>query len=187
MFNSGFTNKTAYKVIRPYTSQKLHFSSTLEGGASKCYREVKSLMPSSTDFSVMNMTTNELYDYKLNKLPIQQSLQNGGILPSLDMKRLEEKIDSLEKRIKTLEDKSVNNVNNNNLDKSEKLKLEKLEKLKLEKSEKLDNLFQRSEKLIQASPKASTKASPKASPKDNNILPGPTHNNTNSDFAKAFL
>ena len=65
-------------MVRPYTSQKLHFSSTLEGGASKCYREVKTVMPSSTDFSVMNMTTNELYDYKLNKLPAQQSLPLSG-------------------------------------------------------------------------------------------------------------
>ena len=60
MFNSGFTNKTAYKVIRPFNSQKLHYSSSLEGGASKCYREVKALMPNSNDFSVMNMSTNEL-------------------------------------------------------------------------------------------------------------------------------
>jgi len=162
MFNSGFTNKTAYKVIRPYTSQKLHFSSSLEGGASKCYREVKSLMPSSTDFSVMNMTTNELYDYKLNKTPAQ----SGGILPSLDIKNLEEKMESLERRIKTLEDKniSVNAIN--------------------EKTEKIENF-------IQASPKASPRVSPrvngesmKVNGESNRIDPGPTHN---SDFAKAFL
>jgi len=113
MFNSGFTNKTAYKVIRPYTSQKLHFSSSLEGGASKCYREVKNLMPDSTDFSVMNMTTNELYDYKLNKT----LNQSGGILPSLDIKKLEDKMESLERRVKTLEDKSENKIEK--LDKTE--------------------------------------------------------------------
>ena len=180
MFNSGFTNKTAYKVIRPYTSQKLHFSSSLEGGASKCYREVKSLMPNSTDFSVMNMTTNELYDYKLNKIPNQQ---NGGILPSLDIKKLEDKMESLEKRIKTLEDKniSVNAIN--------------------EKTEKIENF-------IQASPRVSPRVngelmkvngesmkvngesmkvngeSMKVNGESNRIDPGPTHN---SDFAKAFL
>ena len=160
MFNSGFTNKTAYKVIRPFTSQKLHFSSSLEGGASKCYREVKSLMPNSTDFSVMNMNTNELYDYKLNKVPAQ----NGGILPSLDIKKLEEKMESLERRVKTLEDKSENNID------------------KLNKTELNDNLFQRSERMIQVSPKAEPKVSPKAESKMN-IQPGPH----NSDFAKAFL
>ena len=161
MFNSGFTNKTAYKVVRPFTSQKLHFSASLEGGASKCYREVKALMPNSTDFSVMNMTTNELYDYKLNKTPAQQTLQNGGILPSLDIKKLEEKMESLERRVKTLEDKSENNID------------------KLNKTEHNDNLFQRSEKMIQASPKASPKMGASMG-----IAPGPTHN---SDFAKAFL
>ena len=162
MFNSGFTNKTAYKVIRPFTSQKLHFSSSLEGGASKCYREVKSLMPNSTNFSVMNMTTNELYDYKLNKIPNQL---NGGILPSLDIKKLEEKMESLEKRVKTLEDKSEHKIEN--LD-------HELDKTKIN-----DNNLQLSEKIIQTSPKAS----PKASPKNMVIAPGPI----NSDFAKAFL
>lgn len=173
MFNSGFTNKTAYKVIRPFTSQKLHFSSSLEGGASKCYREVKSLMPNSTDFSVMNMTTNELYDYKLNKTSTQQTLQNGGILPSLDIKKLEEKMESLERRVKTLEDKIEHK-----LDKTEH-NVDKLNKTehKLDKTEHIDNLFQRSEKMIQASPKVSPKVSM-------GIAPGPTHN---SDFAKAFL
>ena len=165
MFNSGFTNKTAYKVIRPYTSQKLHFSSSLEGGASKCYREVKSLMPNSSDFSVMNMTTNELYDYKLNKIPAQ----NGGILPSLDIKKLEDKMESLEKRVKTLEDKNMPvHVNN-------------------EKEDKIDNLINRSERMIQASPKASPRVNGeqiRVNDGLNKIEPGPTHN---SDFAKAFL
>ena len=131
MFNSGFTNKTAYKVIRPFASQKLHFSSSLEGGASKCYREVKSLMPNTNDFSVMNMTTNELYDYKLNKVPAQ----NGGILPSLDIKKLEDKIESLERRIKTLEDNKIE-------------KIEKTEKTeKTEKIDNMENLLQPSEKM----------------------------------------
>jgi hypothetical protein len=163
MFNSGFTNKTAYKVIRPYTSQKLHFSSSLEGGASKCYREVKSFMPNSTDFSVMNMSTNELYDYKLNKTPAQQ---NGGILPSLDIKKLEDKMESLEKRLKTLEDKSINN----DIQKSDKPILTDI---------KIDN---KSEKLIQASPKINETNEIKSN--GLRIDPGPTHN---SDFAKAFL
>jgi len=175
MFNSGFTNKTAYKVVRPFTSQKIHFSSSLDGGASKCYREVKTVMPASTDFSVMNMTTNELYDYKLNKVPSQQS-QNGGILPSLDIKKLEEKMESLERRVKTLEDNNAPKI-----DKTE-YNVDKLNKTehnvdKLNKTEHNDNLFQRSEKMIQASPKISPKA-------NMGIAPGPTHN---SDFAKAFL
>jgi len=177
MFNSGFTNKTAYKVIRPYTSQKIHFSLTLEGGASKCYREVKSLMPNSNDFSVMNMTTNELYDYKLNKLPAQQ---NGGIMPSLDMKKLEEKIESLEKRVKTLEDKniSVNTVNE-----------------KIEIPDRLNNLFESSEKkIIQPGPSSLVNGgsniiqpgpSSLVNGGSNIIQPGPSH--INSDFAKAFL
>jgi hypothetical protein len=172
MFNSGFTNKTPYKVIKPFTSHKLHFSSSLEGGASKCYREVKSLMPNSTNFSVMNMTTNELYDYKLNKILSHQSLQTGGLLPSLDIKKIEEKMESLEKRIKTLEDKSEHKI--------EKLeyKIENSDN-ELEKTKINNNNLQRSEKIIQASPKAS----PKASSKNMVIAPGPI----NSDFAKAFL
>ena len=160
MFNAGLTNKTAYKVIRPFTSQKLHFASSLEGGASKCYREVKTLMPNSTDFSVMNMTTNELYDYKLNKT-INQS---GGILPSLDIKNLEDKIQSLENRIKTLE-----NMNQENkIDKKIDFRSEK----NIQPSEKN---IQPSEKNIQASPKVGG---------NKFIQPGP---NVHSDFAKAFL
>jgi len=108
MFNtSGLTNKISYKVIRPYTSQRLHFSNTLEGGASKCYREIKGLNKNITDFSVMNMLTNEIYDYKLNKVP----LQSGGVdLPSIDMKKIEEKLESLEKRVIKLENQNVNDI-----------------------------------------------------------------------------
>jgi hypothetical protein len=105
MFNSGFTNKIAYKVIRPYTSQKLHYSSSLEGGASKCYREVKTSMPNSNNFSIMNMTTNEIMDYAMNKLPTQQ--QNGGIMPTPDMKKLEDRMESIEARIKKIEDQNL--------------------------------------------------------------------------------
>lgn len=159
MFNSGFTNKIAYKVIRPYTSQKLHYSSSLEGGASKCYREVKTSMPNSNNFSIMNMTTNEIMDYAMNKLPTQQ--QNGGIMPTLDMKKLEDRMESLEARIKKIEDQ------NNGI-----------------KIEDQNNGMSEFKADIAKSPLKTDIA--KSPFKNEKIIDaGPTHNT--SDFAKAFL
>jgi hypothetical protein len=164
MFNtSGLTNKISYKVIRPYTSQRLHFSNTLEGGASKCYREIKSLNKNITDFSVMNMLTNEIYDYKLNKVP----LQSGGVdLPSIDMKKIEEKLESLEKRVIKLE--NVQNVNAQNVN-----------DIKLS----AHSAHQQSIKPESVKIESVKHESPKQS---GGMIPaGPVH--SNSDFAKAFL
>jgi len=181
MFNSGFTNKIAYKVVRPYTSQKLHYSLSLQGGASKCYREVKSLMPNTNDFSIMNMNTNEIMDYKMNKLPTQQaqhSQQAGGILPSLDMKKLEDKIESLEARLKRLEDGNGGNGDNKKpVETSPKLDTNKLDTNKLD-TNKLDTNKLDTNKLD--TNKLDT----------NRIEPGPINDNSannHSAFVKAFF
>jgi hypothetical protein len=117
-------------------------------------------MPTSTEFSVMNMNTNELYDYKLNKTPSQA----GGIFPSLDMKKLEEKMESLERRVKNLEDK--------NLD-------------KIERTDKIDSVMQRSEKIDKVLDKFDIHRSDRTK-EIQRIEAGPTAP-VNSDFAKAFL
>ena len=44
---------------------------------------------------------------KSNKLNKLNNLQYGGLLPSIDIKRIEERLDSLEKRIKNIEDRDI--------------------------------------------------------------------------------
>jgi hypothetical protein len=93
------TQENYYRVIKPYESNILHVSSNLMGGASKCYKEFKKVSPNSSSFSIMHMKSNQIYDFNVN------NSMTGGMLPNTDIKKLEIKLDSLEKRIVDLENK----------------------------------------------------------------------------------
>lgn len=89
-----------YRLIKPYDSNLLHISSTMMGGASKCYKELKKVTPGANNFSIINTKTNQLYEFDINN-----NLQiGGGTTASLsEIELLKRHIDSLEKRIIKLE------------------------------------------------------------------------------------
>ena len=97
------TQENYYRVIKPYESNVLHSSSSLMGGASKCYKEFKKVSPYSSGFSVMHMQSNKIYDFEVNNI-----MKGGATETSVgqsEIKRLEGEIDSLKKRIVELENK----------------------------------------------------------------------------------
>ena len=96
------TQENYYRVIKPYESNVVHSSSSLMGGASKCYKECKKVSPYSSGFSVMHMQSNKIYDFEIN------NIMKGGAESTVgqsEIKRLEGEIDSLKKRIVDLENK----------------------------------------------------------------------------------
>lgn len=96
------TQENYYRVIKPYESNVVHSSSSLMGGASKCYKECKKVSPYSSGFSVMHMQSNKIYDFDIN------NIMKGGAESTVgqsEIKRLEGEIDSLKKRIVDLENK----------------------------------------------------------------------------------
>ena len=96
------TQEKYYRVIKPYDSNVLHSATSLMGGASKCYKEFKKVSPYSSSFSVIQMQTNKIYDFEVN------NIMKGGaesVVGVTDIKRLENEIDSLKKRIVDLENK----------------------------------------------------------------------------------
>lgn len=96
------TQENYYRVIKPYESNVLHSSSTLIGGATKCYKECKKISPSSSGFSVMHMQSNKIYDFEIHN--IMKGGTNSTVSQS-EIKRLEDEINSLRKRIVDLENK----------------------------------------------------------------------------------
>jgi len=115
----SISQENFYRLIKPYDSNLLHVSSTMMGGASKCYKELKKVSPSANKFSIINTKSNQLYEFDINN-----NLQmGGGNLPGTaaslsEIELLKRRIDSLEKRIIKLEDEqnkgNVNNRNGNN-------------------------------------------------------------------------
>ncbi len=103
------TQENYYRVIKPYESNLLHVSSSLMGGAAKCYKECKKVSPNSSSFSVMHMKTNQIYDFDVNN---KMSMMGGGdpnnqVVTNTEIKSLQTQIDSLINRVKTLEDKLI--------------------------------------------------------------------------------
>ncbi len=103
------TQENYYRVIKPYESNLLHVSSSLMGGAAKCYKECKKVSPHSSSFSIMHMKTNQIYDFDVNN---KMSMMGGGdpnnqVVTNTEIKSLQTQIDSLINRVKTLEDKLI--------------------------------------------------------------------------------
>ena len=95
-----------YRVVRPYDSNMVHSSTTLEGGAGKCFKEIMKVQPNSTDFSILDLYGNEVFDFNVNKPPISQELLLQGQVANLtldDVKKMIDRINNLEQRIISLE------------------------------------------------------------------------------------
>ena len=99
------TQENYYRVIKPYESNLLHVSSSLIGGASKCYKECKKVSPQSQSFSVMHMKSKQIYDFNVNNTQMMGGAQETQVCTNNDIRNLQIQIDSLINRVKTLEDK----------------------------------------------------------------------------------
>jgi hypothetical protein len=107
------TQENYYRVIKPYESNLLHTSSSLMGGAAKCYKECKKVSPYTSSFSVMHMKTKEIYNFDVNNKNMMSNMIGGGdptnqVVTNTEIKSLQTQIDSLINRVKTLEDKLIN-------------------------------------------------------------------------------
>jgi len=91
-----------YKLIRPFQSNNVYLAHSLQSGAGKCFKEVIRVMPDSQQFSIMDINTNEIFDFNVNPPPISKDLISPNVGLS-DIKELRDKIDNLEERLRKLE------------------------------------------------------------------------------------
>lgn len=94
--------KYYYKVIRPYESNNVYLASSLMSGAGKCYAEVIRLNPTSHNFSIIDINTNEVFDFNINPPPISQELISPNVTLE-DIKELRDKISNIDSRLNKLE------------------------------------------------------------------------------------
>ena len=109
--------ESLYKVILPFNSHMVHSSKSVNGGGTKCYKEIKSQMGGVDLFSIMNVNTNKVYNFKTksNKLNKNTLNQDGGFLSNLnEIKTMNDRIKILESRLITLEN-MANNHNQNTI------------------------------------------------------------------------
>jgi hypothetical protein len=100
------SQENLYRLIKPYDSNLLHASTTMMGGASKCYKELKKTSPVATNFSIMHMKTNQIYDFDINNTNQNINQTGGGATPTFsEMEHLKNYVTSLERRIIDLENK----------------------------------------------------------------------------------
>lgn len=124
-----------YKLVRPFESNNVYLASSLMSGAGKCFKEVLRAMPDTTEFSIIDINSNEVFDFNINPPPISQELLQAKLESNVsleDIKELRDKINNLERRILKLEgvkgssednvillggdnNKSINNSVNNNI------------------------------------------------------------------------
>jgi len=110
--------ESLYKVILPFNSHMVHSSKSVNGGGSKCYKEIKSQMGGVDLFSIMNVNTNKVYNFKTksNKLNKNTLNQDGGFLSNLnEIKSMNDRIKILESRLITLENIANNAINHNTI------------------------------------------------------------------------
>ena len=62
-------NKSLYRLVKPYQSDKVYESSSIMHGAGKCYKELKNTNTHTPDFSIMDINTNQIYDFKVSPSP----------------------------------------------------------------------------------------------------------------------
>lgn len=100
-----------YRLIKPYQSNKVYESTSIMHGAGKCYKELKNKNISCNSFSIIDINSNNIYDFKLNKdnnyneLLLNKTEQKGGNLNSSNVLELKTQIEHLNDRVKLLEDK----------------------------------------------------------------------------------
>jgi hypothetical protein len=61
--------KTLYRLVKPYQSDKVYESSSIMHGAGKCYKELKKTNSNTPEFSIMDINTNHIYDFKVSPSP----------------------------------------------------------------------------------------------------------------------
>lgn len=104
--------KSLYRLVKPYQSDKVYESSSIMHGAGKCYKELKKTKSNTLEFSIMDVNTNQLYDFKVSPspkmilhknpdelLPTQQTQEGGNNY----INELKNKIKDLTLRIEKLE------------------------------------------------------------------------------------
>jgi len=106
------TYKSLYRLVKPYQSDKVYESSSIMHGAGKCYKELKKTNLNTQEFSIIDINTNQLYDFKVSSSPNMifhknpdellqtQENQNGG---NNYINELKNKITELTLRIEKLE------------------------------------------------------------------------------------
>lgn len=114
-------SKNLYRLVKPYQSDKVYESTTLMHGAGKCYKEIKKTNTNTTDFSIMDINSNQIYDFKISPSPkmelrknpdelLNQNLnenfnQNGGT--QNEIQELKNKMQEILMRIEKLEQKNI--------------------------------------------------------------------------------
>jgi hypothetical protein len=106
--------KSLYRLVKPYQSDKVYESSSIMHGAGKCYKELKKTNSNTPEFSIMDINTNQIYDFKVSPspkmilhknpdelLPTQQTQEGGNDIHYI--KELKNKIIDLTSRIEKLE------------------------------------------------------------------------------------
>ena len=112
-------SKNLYRLVKPYESNKVYEASSIMHGAGKCYKEIKKTNTITNDFSILDINTNNIYEFKIN--PTQQMLlkknpdellnkniQNGG--NKIDLENLQKQINELNTKVKELEIKMSQNI-----------------------------------------------------------------------------
>jgi len=91
-----------YKLIKPFESNNVYKASSLLSGAGKCFKEALRAVPETQQFSILDINTNDIFDFNINPPPISRELisPNVGLQ---DIKELRDKIATLEERINRLE------------------------------------------------------------------------------------
>ena len=91
-----------YKLIKPFESNNVYKASSLLSGAGKCFKEVLRAVPDTQQFSILDINTNDIFDFNINPPPISRELISPNV-ELQDIKELRDKIASLEERINRLE------------------------------------------------------------------------------------
>lgn len=110
-------SKNLYRLVKPYESNKVYEASSIMHGAGKCYKEIKKTNTITNDFSMIDINSNNIYEFKIN--PTQQMLlkkdpnellnnnQDGG--NKIDLEKIQQQINELNTKVKELEIKLSQN------------------------------------------------------------------------------
>ena len=111
-------DKNIYRIIKPYQSMKVYEAKTTMHGAGKCYRELKKTNTKCDSFSIMNITDNSIYDFKVSPSKVEEMilkkdpselLLNNNQIGGAELEKLtiqfKTELNNLSQRIKILENK----------------------------------------------------------------------------------
>jgi hypothetical protein len=113
-------SKNLYRLVKPYESNKVYEASSIMHGAGKCYKEIKKTNTITNEFSMIDINSNNIYEFKIN--PSQQMLlkknpdellsfnklnQNGGDKQLIE--KLQKQINELNIKVKEIEIKISQN------------------------------------------------------------------------------